>query len=107
MAASTVRVVWVTVSIVARDPETGRLGVATASRVLAVGAGVPHPRPGVGAVAVQAGRRGGGESGARPGVAGHRALTASSVAGQGSVAGRDSRSVAGSVRAARPGDDRE
>ncbi|WP_420497603.1 DUF1028 domain-containing protein [Parafrankia soli] len=30
----------------ARDPETGRLGVATASRVLAVGAGVPHLRPG-------------------------------------------------------------
>ena len=44
-----------TVSVVARDAETGQLGIATASFALAVGAGVPALRAGVGAVAVQAG----------------------------------------------------
>jgi uncharacterized Ntn-hydrolase superfamily protein len=43
-----------TVSIVARDPTTGRFGVATASFVLAVGARVPRVT-GHGAVAVQGG----------------------------------------------------
>ena len=42
-----------TFSIVARDPETGDLGVAVASKFLAVGAVVPHARAGVGAVATQ------------------------------------------------------
>jgi len=42
-----------TFSIVARDPETGDLGVAVASRFLAVGAVVPAARAGVGAVATQ------------------------------------------------------
>jgi uncharacterized Ntn-hydrolase superfamily protein len=41
-------------SIVARDPETGALGVAVASRFFAVGALVPHIRAGRGAVATQA-----------------------------------------------------
>ena len=41
-------------SIVARDPATGHLGVAVASRFFAVGAIVPHSRGGVGAVATQA-----------------------------------------------------
>ena len=43
-----------TYSIVARDPETGMLGVAVASRFFAVGAVVPHIRGGKGAVATQA-----------------------------------------------------
>ncbi len=42
-----------TFSIVARDPETGDLGVAVASKFLAVGAVVPFARAGVGAVATQ------------------------------------------------------
>jgi uncharacterized Ntn-hydrolase superfamily protein len=42
-----------TFSIVARDPGTGDLGVATASKFLAVGAVVPHAVAGVGAVATQ------------------------------------------------------
>lgn len=42
-----------TFSIVARDPETGDLGIAVASKFLAVGAVVPHARAGVGAVATQ------------------------------------------------------
>lgn len=41
-------------SIVARDPATGHLGVAVASRFFAVGGIVPHLRGGVGAVATQA-----------------------------------------------------
>ncbi|MEQ1407707.1 DUF1028 domain-containing protein [Neorhizobium sp. Rsf11] len=41
-------------SIVARDPQTGHLGIAVASRFFAVGAAVPHIRGGVGAVATQA-----------------------------------------------------
>jgi uncharacterized Ntn-hydrolase superfamily protein len=43
-----------TFSIVARDPETGDLGVATASKFLAVGAVVPYAIADVGAVATQA-----------------------------------------------------
>jgi uncharacterized Ntn-hydrolase superfamily protein len=43
-----------TYSIVALDPATGDLGVATQSRFLAVGAVVPWARAGVGAVATQA-----------------------------------------------------
>lgn len=43
-----------TYSIVARDPATGHLGVAVASRFFAVGAVVPHLRGRVGAVATQA-----------------------------------------------------
>ena len=42
-----------TFSIVARDPATGDLGVATASKFLAVGAVVPAAEAGVGAVATQ------------------------------------------------------
>lgn len=42
-----------TYSIVARDPETGHLGIAVASRFFAVGALVPHIRP-TAAVATQA-----------------------------------------------------
>ncbi|MCK8779303.1 DUF1028 domain-containing protein [Rhizobium sp. NTR19] len=41
-------------SIVARDPETGYLGVAVASRFFAVGCAVPHIKGRVGAVATQA-----------------------------------------------------
>lgn len=41
-------------SIVARDRETGHLGVAVASRFFAVGALVPHMRGGIGAIATQA-----------------------------------------------------
>jgi uncharacterized Ntn-hydrolase superfamily protein len=43
-----------TFSIVARDPLTGDLGIAVASKFLAVGAVVPHARAGVGAIATQA-----------------------------------------------------
>lgn len=43
-----------TFSIVARDPATGDLGIATQSKFLAVGAVVPWARAGVGAVATQA-----------------------------------------------------
>ena len=43
-----------TYSIVAREPLTGRLGVAVGSCVFAVGTRVSFARPGVGAVAVQA-----------------------------------------------------
>ncbi|TFU15757.1 DUF1028 domain-containing protein [Thermus tengchongensis] len=42
-----------TFSLVARDPETGDLGVAVASKFLAVGAVVPFARAGVGAIATQ------------------------------------------------------
>ena len=40
-------------SIVARDPTTGALGVAVATRSFAVGASCPHLRAGVGAVSTQ------------------------------------------------------
>ncbi len=43
-----------TFSIVAYDPEKGDLGVAVASKFIAVGSLVPWARPGVGAVATQA-----------------------------------------------------
>ncbi len=43
-----------TFSIAARDPDTGDLGVAVASKFLAVGAYVPTAKAGVGAVASQA-----------------------------------------------------
>ena len=43
-----------TFSIVARDPATGDLGIAVASKFLAVGAVVPWAQAGVGAVATQA-----------------------------------------------------
>ncbi|MDR7522615.1 MAG: DUF1028 domain-containing protein [Armatimonadota bacterium] len=43
-----------TFSIVARDPATGEVGVAVASKFLAVGAVVPWARAGVGAIATQA-----------------------------------------------------
>jgi uncharacterized Ntn-hydrolase superfamily protein len=43
-----------TYSIVAYDPDTGDLGVATASKFLAVGAVVPHAKARVGAIATQA-----------------------------------------------------
>ena len=42
-----------TYSIVARDPETGRLGVAVQTRAFGVGAAVPWAEAGVGAVATQ------------------------------------------------------
>jgi uncharacterized Ntn-hydrolase superfamily protein len=42
-----------TFSIVARDPDTGELGVAVASRFFAVGSVVPWAKAGVGAVATQ------------------------------------------------------
>ena len=41
-------------SIVARDPETGHLAIAVATRFFAVGSVVPHIRGGIGAVATQA-----------------------------------------------------
>ena len=43
-----------TYSIVARDPATGHLGIAVASRFFAVGCAVPFIKAGVGAVATQA-----------------------------------------------------
>jgi uncharacterized Ntn-hydrolase superfamily protein len=43
-----------TFTIVGRCARTGRLGVATATRSLAVGARVPHVRPHLGAVAIMA-----------------------------------------------------
>lgn len=42
-----------TFSIIARDPATGFIGVATATGKIAVGAQVPHLRPGIGAIATQ------------------------------------------------------
>nr|BBH90584.1 hypothetical protein KTC_53350 [Thermosporothrix sp. COM3] len=43
-----------TYSIVARDPQTGELGIAVQSRFLAVGSVVPWAKAGVGAIATQA-----------------------------------------------------
>lgn len=43
-----------TFSIVARDPRTGAVGVATATAGAAVGSLVPHGRAGIGAIATQA-----------------------------------------------------
>jgi uncharacterized Ntn-hydrolase superfamily protein len=45
------RMTW---SIIARDPKTGRIGIAVATCAFAVGARVPHIRTGIGAVATQA-----------------------------------------------------
>lgn len=42
-----------TYTLVARDPASGQLGIAIASKYLAVGSVVPFIRPGVGAVATQ------------------------------------------------------
>ena len=41
-------------SIIARDPATGHIGIAVATRFFAVGARVPHIAPGIGGVATQA-----------------------------------------------------
>jgi uncharacterized Ntn-hydrolase superfamily protein len=41
-------------SIIARDEDTGRIGIAVATKFFAVGALVPHIRTGVGAIASQA-----------------------------------------------------
>lgn len=41
-------------SIIARDEQTGRVGIAVATRFFAVGAMVPHIRTGAGAIATQA-----------------------------------------------------
>jgi uncharacterized Ntn-hydrolase superfamily protein len=43
-----------TFSIAARDPQTGELGVAVASRFFSVGSVVPYAKAGVGAIATQA-----------------------------------------------------
>lgn len=53
LAVSAPREPVATFSIVARDPATGELGVAVASRFFAVGSVVPWARAGVGAVATQ------------------------------------------------------
>jgi uncharacterized Ntn-hydrolase superfamily protein len=42
-----------TFTIIARDPDSGAIGVATATGSIAVGAQVPHCRHGVGAIATQ------------------------------------------------------
>src|ERR1700730_14344251 len=42
-----------TFSIVARDPQTGELGIAVQSKFLAVGAVVPWAKAGIGAIATQ------------------------------------------------------
>ena len=42
-----------TYSIVARDPETGEMGVATQSQAFAVGSSVPFALPGHGVIATQ------------------------------------------------------
>ncbi len=42
-----------TFSIIAHDPKTGLIGMATATGKIAVGAQVPHLRPGIGAIATQ------------------------------------------------------
>ena len=41
-------------SIIARDPLTGQIGIAVATKFFAVGARVPHVAPGIGGVATQA-----------------------------------------------------
>jgi uncharacterized Ntn-hydrolase superfamily protein len=43
-----------TFTVIGRCPRSGRLGIATATRSLAVGARVPHVRAGLGAVAIMA-----------------------------------------------------
>src|SRR6266700_3358919 len=49
----TVRRQRMTFSIVARDPQTGELGIAVQSKFLAVGAVVPWAKAGIGAIAAQ------------------------------------------------------
>ncbi|WP_205745381.1 DUF1028 domain-containing protein [Egicoccus halophilus] len=51
--SSTAEVLPVTYSIVARDPRTGQMGVATQTQALAVGASVPWALPGYGVIATQ------------------------------------------------------
>ena len=41
-------------SIIARDPSTGHIGIAVATRFFAVGARVPHIAAGIGGIATQA-----------------------------------------------------
>jgi uncharacterized Ntn-hydrolase superfamily protein len=41
-------------SIIARDPSTGQIGIAVATKFFAVGARVPHIAPGIGGIATQA-----------------------------------------------------
>ena len=41
-------------SIIARDSQTGQIGIAVATRFFAVGARVPHIAPGIGGIATQA-----------------------------------------------------
>jgi uncharacterized Ntn-hydrolase superfamily protein len=41
-------------SIIARNPATGQIGIAVATRFFAVGARVPHIAPGIGGIATQA-----------------------------------------------------
>ena len=53
-AAPAVEPVVATFSIVARNPETGELGVAVQSKFIAVGSVVPWAKAGVGAIATQA-----------------------------------------------------
>ena len=43
-----------TYTAIARDPDTGQIGIAIATYSLAVGASCPHIRPGIGAVSTQA-----------------------------------------------------
>ena len=43
-----------TFTVIGRCPRTGRMGIGTATRSLAVGARVPHARAGLGAVAIMA-----------------------------------------------------
>jgi uncharacterized Ntn-hydrolase superfamily protein len=43
-----------TFTVIGRCPRTGRLGIGTATRSLAVGARVPHVRSRLGAVAIMA-----------------------------------------------------
>ena len=43
-----------TFSIIVRDPDTNKLGIAVATCHLAVGALVPHLKSGIGAIATQA-----------------------------------------------------
>jgi uncharacterized Ntn-hydrolase superfamily protein len=56
--SSAYRISGMTFSIVARDPHTGALGVATATGGPVVGSLVPHARAGVGAIATQASTNG-------------------------------------------------
>ena len=84
-----------TFSIVARDPDTGQLGVAVATCTLAVGRAAPWARAGVGAVATQASsQRGYGPrlldrlaAGALPGPALDALLAADAAADQRQVGG--------------------